>query len=468
MKFKKIFDRFCTFVKNNYHLFFSLYVLPCIIADLVVCAFLFCFGVSNIWSLLSGLIIYYLAFNMIATLKKFKKFKGYFKLFYTTYDEQDFNLFFLHDQTENNQKEDYSHVYSSMTAYIVLIAGLSYLLDNFSLTFTNIAVIILVNILAFLFRVIIFMLCKMPRKLFKVITPAVFIILIILNILIYMFINDINNKSNFLSMTIIFWLSSRMIPTFVDNLSIQNDYLNNKTTKQSIEYKASTSLLTVVTYTIIFMLNIATLKLTEGLETNKNLDFYELAKGYTMSFLGGLYISLILIVICYLVFEKSKSLYSEVDSSINEESKNSNSKTKKIYTILGFNVLSIIICTSFLVMTNYIFNGNQKVYLDIIKLYFPVFISKLLEGLPNFYNFMHLGTEKQIVTTLKFDYLKKMLEVNSGLLTLVVIITSYAKIDIQSNLLMVLIVTLLSHLFTYLVFSKWPKKNRIENKLNSC
>ena len=283
-----------------------------------------------------------------------------------------------------------------------------------------------------------------------------------------MFINDINNKSNFLSMTIIFWLSSRMIPTFVDNLSIQNDYLNNKTTKQSIEYKASTSLLTVVTYTIIFMLNIATLKLTEGLETNKNLDFYELAKGYTMSFLGGLYISLILIVICYLVFEKSKSLYSEVDSSINEESKNSNSKTKKIYTILGFNVLSIIICTSFLVMTNYIFNGNQKVYLDIIKLYFPVFISKLLEGLPNFYNFMHLGTEKQIVTTLKFDYLKKMLEVNSGLLTLVVIITSYAKIDIQSNLLMVLIVTLLSHLFTYLVFSKWPKKNRIENKLNSC
>ena len=416
MKLINIIARFSTFLKDNYRLLFSLYVIPCVIADLVVYAFLiisFKFKVPDIVLLLSTPIIYYFSFNVMATFQKFKTLKGKLKLFYTAYDEQDFNLIYLNDQTEDNHKEYYSHVYSSMTALVILYAGLSYLINNFALSFSNITCIIVINVFAFLLRVIVFILCKIPRKLFNSITLAVIIILFILGTLICMFINDINNRQTFLSMSIIFWVSSRMIPTFLDNLSIQNDYLNNKITIQSIEYKARTSFLTVVTYTIVFMLNIATLKLTEGLTTNNDLDIIELAKGYIIYFLGGLYISILLIILCSLIFAKNKSLYSEENPTIIEDATISNSETGKKYTIFMFNALSIIICTSFLVMTEFIFKGNQEASLDIIKLYLPVFVVKLLEGLPHFYNFMHLGTKQQILPTLKFDYLKQMLEVNT-------------------------------------------------------
>lgn len=459
MILKKIFNKLCDFIKDNYRLILLHYVLPCFFADLVVCVFIFIcfkFQVLNTVLVLLSSIIYYFSFNLLATFIQFKTFKGYFKIFYTPYDDRDFKFIRLNSQTEDNKIEYYSHVYSSLSAFLCLTASISYLI-NFVPHITYIIVL-------FLIRVIIFMLCKIPKKLFKIVTPALIIIAVVLYILIILVINDINNKQTFLSMALLFWFSSRMIPTFFDNLTIQNDYLNNKVTQKSIEYKASTFLITVFTYTIIFMLNIATLILSEEFKLNNNLEFLVIAKIYVLFFLLGLYISLILIGLCFLIFKKCKSLYSESDFNPNEEIAISNPETKKSSTIIGFNGLSIIICSSFLVLTGYIFNGNQQVSLDIIKSFFPVFITKLLEGLPHFYNFIYLGANKHIVPTLKFDYLKKMLEVNSGVVTFVLLIASYLKIYIQNILVQVLIVTVI-HIFTYFIFQGFSR-NKCKNKLN--
>ena len=74
---------------------------------------------------------------------------------------------------------------------------------------------------------------------------------------------------------------------------------------------------------------------------------------------------------------------------------------------------------------------------------------------------MHLGTKQQILPTLKFDYLKQMLEVNTGFLTFIFIIVSYMKIDLKSNLYVVFITAILSHIITYFIFTTKSQTNEV-------
>lgn len=369
------------------------------------------------------------------------------------------------------------HIFGSFISYIMLLWNFSVSMDlnngvnNLSPTYLITVISLYYYIL--LIRILIFNLVvvdKEDEKLIILTSSIVPVITVMVTSLIYIDIKrSTGSNLDFASISMLLWILPKIIPTILDNLSLQIAYYQGKKNKVSIQYSALSAVTNIFIY--IFLLILLVL-----LRQDKNkITLAYLYSNTLYSFGFGLLLSISLILMFSFILYHCKSLYYETpiksDQNASQvpsiETLRENRSIKKIVlSDVIINIVSIIISGLILFTLYYFSKSKPDKAFEIIKLSLPIFVSTFLDKIPYFVNYYLFPQGMKIKLTEKADYTKSIIDVNLFVIVVVLYVWNYMK-EGPLSLQIIPVVVVSIHIVTSLIriIAFQVKKNKTSKEL---
>lgn len=406
----------------------------------------------NILFFIFVFLLNYILKNYLLT-RSFNKQNGFnikFKFWSTPYIKNN-----VVDRKEYNQNiECYSYFFGDMFC-VVLLFSVAYATLNLNWDgeniLSNIIVMFVMTYIYMISNILIFNLAKIPKEDLKSLLIFLISVLSILAILIFLIFKDIGeskgNDIKIIFLSVLTWLSPKIVPTVIDNIFIQINYFKNKIIKLPEKFKANISIVNITIYCILLILNIMLEKISlKKIDTVTMVVF--------MSMMIGILCAILFIIVFTSAFSKINSFYYKFeikDCGLKRDlpvvvGKKAEPLRVKILMIIGANIISIFICIAYIIFIN-LFKGIEKQSaIEITKWSLPVVVPILLKDLPIFLNYNAKKTK--IKPTIKFDYFRKMIEINSLLTVIVFVVIRYFKICNLNNICSTILIILTIHVLS--------------------
>lgn len=353
------------------------------------------------------------------------------------------------------------HIFGSFISYIILLWNFSVSMDlnngvnNLSSTYLITVISLYYYIL--LIRILIFNLFVVDKedgKLIILTSSIVPVVTVMVTSLIYIDIQRSKGSNlDFASISMLLWILPKIIPTILDNLSLQIGYYQGKKNKVSIQYSALSAVANIFIY--IFLLILLVL-----LRQDKNKITLEYLYTNTLySFGFGLLLSMSLILIFSYILYQCKSLYDKtsIQSDQNafqvtfvENLRENRSITNIVLSDLIINIVSIIISGLILFTLYYFSKSKPDKTFEIIKLSLPIFVPTFLDKIPCFVNYYLFPQGMKIKLTEKADYTKSIIDFNLFVIVAVLYVWNYMK-EGPLSLLIILVVVVSIHIVAFLI-----------------
>lgn len=426
----------------------------------------------NILFFIFVFLLNYILKNCLLT-RSFKKQNGFnikFKFWSTPYIKNN-----VVDRKEYNQNiECYSYFFGDMFC-VVLLFSVAYATLNLNWDgeniLSNIIVMFVMNYIYMISNILIFNLAKIPKEDLKSLLIFLISVLSILAILIFLIFKDIGeskgNDIKIIFLSVLTWLSPKIVPTVIDNIFIQLNYCKNKIIKLPEKFKANISIVNITIYCILLILNIMLEEISLKKINIENLNTVTIVAFISM--MVGILCAILLITLFTYAFSEINSFYYKFeikDSRLKKDppvvvGKKAEPRKVQIIMILCANIISICVCIAYIIFIN-LFKGVEKQSaIEITKWSLPVVVPIFLKDLPIFLNYNEKKTK--IKPTIKFDYFRKMIEINSLLTVIVFVVIRYFEICNLNNIYSTILIIFTIHVLSAVILLLWVP-NQIKNK----
>lgn len=389
----------------------------------------------NVWYLLVHLIIFLIHYTLknYKLTKKFNKDNNVeekFRFESTLYNcNKELNN---KADNKNEEKEYYSYFFSDLFSFVLLSAFFD---NTLSFKWDNPEDIILIIIMFYTYftgGLLIFNVAKVLRDNLKSLINFSFVSLLTLFLVIQLILKDVSdsktNNIQIVSISVLTWLSPKIVPTVIDNMLIQTNYWKNKIIKFSDKTKATISIINITVYSILLILNITLEKI--DLKNGNNI-----IPVVAISMAVGIFCAILLILVFTSFFNIFKSFYYKFeieDSRLKKElpvviGKKPESPLLKILMILCANIISILICIVYILFIYYFEGVDKQSAIEITKWSLPVVVPLVLKDLPIYLSYNENKTK--IRPTIKFEFFRKMIEMNSLLTVMVFVVIRYFNLS---------------------------------------
>lgn len=333
---------------------------------------------------------------------------------------------------KNEEKEYYSYFFSDLFSFALLVA---FFYNTLSFKWDTPEDIILIFIMFYTYfagSVFIFNVGKVLADNLKSLTIFLFFSLSALFLLIQLILKDVSDSKTtniqIVSISLLTWLSPKIVPTVIDNILIQTNYWKNKIIKLSDKTKANISIINITVYSILLILNI----LLEKIDLNEG---DKIPPVVIISMAVGIFCALLLILLLTFLFSIFKSFYYKFerkDSRLKKDlpvvvGKKTESPLVKILMILCANIISILICIAYILFIYYFKDVKNQSAIEITKWSLPVVVPLVLKDLPIYLSYNENKTK--IRPTIKFEFFRKMIEMNSLLTVMVFVVIRYFNLS---------------------------------------
>lgn len=414
----------------------------------------------------------YILKNYLLT-RSFNKQNGFnikFKFWSTPYIKNN-----VVDRKEYNQNiECYSYFFGDMFC-VVLLFSVAYATLNLNWDgeniLSNIIVMFVMTYIYMISNILIFNLAKIPKEDLKSLLIFLISVLSILAILIFLIFKDIGeskgNDIKIIFLSVLTWLSPKIVPTVIDNIFIQLNYCKNKIIKLPEKFKANISIVNITIYCILLILNIMLEEISLKKINIENLNTVTIVAFISM--MVGILCAILLITLFTYAFSEINSFYYKFeikDSRLKKDppvvvGKRAELRKVRIIMILCANIISIFVCIAYIIFIN-LFKGVEKQSaIEITKWSLPVVVPIFLKDLPIFLNYNE--KKSKIKPTIKFDYFRKMIEINSLLTVIVFVVIRYFEICNLNNIYSTILIIFTIHVLSAVILLLWIP-NQIKNK----
>lgn len=446
---------------NNFYL--SMHIVVDVGTLLLLCSLLF--NLNNVrtieeislFNILSFIFVFALNYylkNYLLT-RRFNKQNGFnikFKFWSTPHIKNN-----VVDREEYNQNiEYYSYFFGDMFCVVLLLSA-AYATLNLNWCgkniLSNIIVMFVMTYIYMISNVLIFNLAKIPKEDLKSLLSFLFSVLSILAILIFLIFKDIGeskgNDIKIIFLSVLTWISPKIVPTVIDNIFIQLNYCKNKIIKLPEKFKANISIVNITIYCILLILNIMLEEISLKKINLANLNTVIIV--VFISMMVGILCAILLITLFTYAFSEINSFYYKFemkDSRLKKDSpvvvaKKAEPRRAQIIMILCANIISIFICIAYIIFINLFKDVEKQSAIEITKWSLPVVVPIFLKDLPIFLNYNEKKTK--IKPTIKFDYFRKMIEINSLLTVIVFVVIRYFGICNLNNICSTILIILAIH-----------------------
>lgn len=426
----------------------------------------------NILFFIFVFLLNYILKNYLLT-RSFNKQNGFnikFKFWSTPYIKNN-----VVDRKEYNQNiECYSYFFGDMFC-VVLLFSVAYATLNLNWDgeniLSNIIVMFVMTYIYMISNILIFNLAKIPKEDLKSLLIFLISVLSILAILIFLIFKDIGeskgNDIKIIFLSVLTWLSPKIVPTVIDNIFIQLNYCKNKIIKLPEKFKANISIVNITIYCILLILNIMLEEISLKKINIENLNTVTIVAFISM--MVGILCAILLITLFTYAFSEINSFYYRFeikDSRLKKDApvvvgKKAEPRKVQIIMILCANIISIFVCIAYIIFIN-LFKGVEKQSaIEITKWSLPVVVPIFLKDLPIFLNYNEKKTK--IKPTIKFDYFRKMIEINSLLTVIVFVVIRYFEICNLNNIYSTILIIFTIHVLSAVILLLWIP-NQIKNK----